>query len=262
MRSHGSRRMAEILVFGDSHVASLSPPLEELASGTSIIPRFVSAPGPVLTRLAVEGDKLTLEPAPDSWGHATVSDKSIHSWYALTAGQIRDIAGADGAVDLSLFDAIVCVGGHLTSWWPPMHDVIVAPQYSGDCAFRACSDMFARTPHMRWVGAITPGCAPVYSMPEPLTNEGSPKLEAPGARERNFAIVEETLSLLLQDAGTKYVPMPPGLLSAGGHATAARFKHEREGDYTHVNDEGARLMARHLLDMIAPTCKADVEAMA
>jgi hypothetical protein len=247
--------MNRILIFGDSQVATIATAFKRLdmsKSGTCF--NFVSAPGPVARKLRTDGHRLHLEPIPDTWSHAYLSDEHIAKWYEGTQAQISFIGQGSSSIDLTDFDALICTGGHILARWNTLHDAVATPYLSAACIEQVCLDVLKGMPHGQWLKGLmnSPhrGSVDVLSLPEPLLNEMSPLVETPAYAGKRFREVEKVIVNALPQFGSTFIPVPDELISNSGNSSPAKYKVDRQDDFVHLNHEGGDIILRSLIDAL------------
>lgn len=247
--------MTRILVFGDSQVATIATAfkrLDESKFGAHF--EFVSAPGPIAHKLRTDGHCLHLEPVPATWAHAYLSDEQITKWHESTQAQITTIGEGRSSIDLTGFDVLVCVGGHILARWNTLHDVVATPYLSTACVQQVCLDVLDGMTHGQWLSGLmnSPhrGSIAVLSLPEPLLNEASPLVETPAYAGKNFRDVQKMIVDALPRLGSIFIPVPNELISSLGNSSPAKYKVDREGDYVHLNPNGGDLVLHSLVDAL------------
>lgn len=245
-----------VLIFGDSHVGTLYRSyVVNVARSTrmnSWTLDFVAAAGPVAGLYDIRGSTLSLRPRPDRWQHAYVADETIDAWYKTTADRIRAISGSD-QIAIDDYDCLVILGGHLMTNW---HYVLIAASsghFSSACVQQTCKDVLIGTLHARWLAAVTASQSPlpkVFSVAEPLRNAAAADLpeDCAGLHLRG---VERIYTQAVHAMGAEFIAQPATLLSQDGNATHPDFRSANQVDFTHLNDNGAEILFRHVMERLA-----------
>lgn len=247
--------MTRILIFGDSQVASLATALKQ--SGTTKQNtnfEFVCAHGPVAHKLRTRNHRMYLDPIPDTWAHAHITDDRLTEWYKDTQAQIVAIGGGKPVIDLTGFDAMVCTGGHILARWNTLHDVVATPYLSAACVEQVCLDVLAGMTHGQWLAGLVNsphrGSVDVLSLPEPLLNEMSPLVETQAYAGKRFKEVQKVIINIFPQLGSIYIPVPDQLISKSGNSSPAEYKVDRQNDFVHLNHDGGAIILRSLVEAL------------
>jgi hypothetical protein len=247
--------MTRILIFGDSQVATIATALKQFeATRPDTRFEFVCAHGPVAHKLRTNNHQMHLDPVPDTWAHAYITDDRLTDWYKDTQAQIVAISGGETILDLTGFDALVCTGGHILARWNTLHDIVATPYLSAACIEQVCLDVLTKMTHGQWLMGLmnSPhrGAVDVLSLPEPLLNETSPLVKTPAYVGKCFRKVESVMISAFPRLGSTFIPVPDELISSSGNSSPAKYKVDRQNDFVHLNNDGGDVVMRSLIDAL------------
>ena len=246
--------MTRVMIFGGSHVASLILGSMQLRSNkalpTDLQIDFVSAPGPVLSRLRVVGSKLRLLEKPVTWPTLMFPKETFDGWYDDTNSRMKSMTGPDTSdIDLLSYQKCFFIGGQVLRDWQLVDQSIGANSFSSACLSTVCTDLIVSSVFLKCLigeGPIDPTVN--LSCPfEPVLNELSPlymdEPVKPGPLLRTADLFRRSATGL----GYDILPFPPFLLNSDGNAVSANFKSAQEKDFTHLNTLGGSHLLRSML---------------
>ena len=249
--------MKKILVFGGSHVSQVASAYWQLRTEKALPPDlkldFISAPGPVLSRLRVTGSHLHLLDKPEQWPTLALPKEMFDGWHDSIASRLKELAG-DGIdrVDLRSFEHNFFIGGQLLRDWEKVDRLIESQVFSSGCLMSVGSDL-VQTSHFHYClrdQDKTSADFRIVSSFEPIVSELSPDFLIATHKSGRLSRVTELLRCAAHTLGYEILPFPDELLNEDGNAVAARYHSGKENDFYHMNVLGGIRILHSMLATI------------
>lgn len=258
--------MKKILIIGDSHLGRADVVLHKIQQRSFVID-LVPAPGPVATKLLIDKGCLTLSACDEKTfeEHPLSAQHDFFGWYKKLESRINLIA-ASGKIPLDNYAAVVVIGFQFmdSQTWAETRLAEKRGCFSSACATSYYLEKFrlnaAGNPsmHLKILDQIhgsTPRRYSVFSVPTPLINE-----EAEFSKQFSGTFSKDHRDLLsgiqnicgdflLRNYNSTLIHYPDELVAADNISTKSCYRWNNK-DFTHLNDEGARIWFLHILEQL------------
>lgn len=176
-----------------------------------------------------------------------------------TKNDLKRTKGND-YIELDPYNHVLIYGcGILSPGFVEYYASSLSQRYSNNCLVEAATDRLNFTFGFKIAKMIKDSklCEKVTIIPSPLLsevfqlyNEKRLSLSTPDLARQTLDKVELIYKNYLEQSGISLLCNPRKLLSKNGFTTDIKYKGTREGDVTHMNDEGAKIVLDNILSYL------------